>query len=272
MQAMGADTTRPTEDLRRSGARPGRLFAALRDVGDTLLVCLALVVVWQFLHWLAGEVAIASPWATVSRMVELLGQPSFWPHVQETLTAFAYALIYALGGGLIIGVTLGAHRLSGEVAEPILVALYSIPKITLYPVILLFFGLGMTAKVAFGAIHGIIPVIIFTMSAVRNINPAYLRTAQVLRMGPAETAWRVLMPATVPEIVSGFRVGFALTMLGTLIGELFASQRGLGFMILRSMERHDVATLMAVALLLFLFATISGWILLVIDRRLHRRI
>ena len=53
---------------------------------------------------------------------------------------------------------LGAHRLSGEVSEPILVALYSIPKITLYPVVLLLFGLGMSAKIAFGAIHGIIPV------------------------------------------------------------------------------------------------------------------
>ena len=64
---------------------------------------------------------------------------------------------------------LGAHRLSGEVAEPILVALYSIPKITLYPVILLLFGLGISAKIAFGVIHGIIPVAIFTMNAVRNI-------------------------------------------------------------------------------------------------------
>ena len=64
-----------------------------------------------------------------------------------------------------LGLALGAHRLSGEVAAPILVALYSIPKITLYPVILLLFGLGISAKIAFGVIHGIIPVIMFTMNA-----------------------------------------------------------------------------------------------------------
>lgn len=269
---MAVDTDTPIRDRARADGLAARVRAALREIGDTLLVFLGIVVMWQVLHWLAGDVAIASPWATAARMVALLGQTSFWPHVLETLTAFVHGLLYALGGGLVIGVALGGHRLSGEVAEPILVALYSIPKITLYPIILLFFGLGMTAKVAFGAIHGIIPVIIFTMNAVRNINPAYLRTARVLRMGPAETAWRVLVPATVPEIVSGFRVGFALTMLGTLIGELFASQRGLGFLIMRSMERHDVATLMAVALLLFLFATLAGWLLLVVDRRLHRRV
>lgn len=269
---MAVDTSPTRAGFGRPTGLVSRLLSGFREIGDTLLVFVAILLVWQFFHWLAGDVAIASPWATLTRMVELLGDPSFWPHVRETLTAFAYALVYALGGGLAIGVALGAHRLSGEVAEPILVALYSIPKITLYPIILLFFGLGMTAKIAFGAIHGIIPVIIFTMNAVRNISPAYLRTARVLRMGPGETVWRVLLPATVPEIVSGFRVGFALTMLGTLIGELFASQRGLGFLILRSMERHDVATLLAVALMLFLFATLAGWVLLAIDRRLHQRV
>lgn len=257
-----ASTTEPL------GAGNRKAGAAL----DTLLVILAILAVWQVLHWLAGDVAISSPWATLQRLAELLADPRFWPNVWETLHAFGLALLYALLGGLIIGVVLGGHRLSGEVAEPILVALYSIPKITLYPVILLFFGLGMPAKVAFGTIHGIIPVVIFTMNAVRNIAPVYLRTARSLRMGPLETGWRVLLPATVPEIVSGFRIGFALTLLGTLIGELFASQRGLGFLIIRSMERHDVPTLLAVALLLFVFATLTSWLLLALDRHLHRRL
>jgi len=254
-----------TEEFGAAARRGGALL-------DTLLVIVAILAVWQGLHWLAGDVAIASPRATLERLTELLADPRFWPNVWETLRAFGLALLYALLGGLILGVVLGGHRLSGEVAEPILVALYSIPKITLYPVILLFFGLGMSAKVAFGTIHGIIPVVIFTMNAVRNIAPVYLRTARALRMGPLETGWRVLLPATVPEIVSGFRIGFALTLLGTLIGELFASQRGLGFLIIRSMERHDVPTLLAVALLLFVFATLTSWLLLLLDRRLHRRL
>jgi len=245
---------------------------ALGGTLDTLLVMVAILATWQALHWLAGEVAIASPWATIARLVELLGDARFWPNVWETMAAFGLALLYALLGGLLIGVILGGHRLSGEVAEPVLVALYSMPKITLYPVILLIFGLGMSAKVAFGTIHGIIPVIIFTMNAVRQVAPVYLRTARVMRMTPIEIGWRILMPATVPEILSGFRVGFALTLLGTLIGELFASQRGLGFLIMRSMERHDVPTLLAVSLLLFIFATLCSWGLLILDRRLHRRL
>jgi len=252
-------------------ATPSLPAGAGRQARDTLLVLLGLIVLWQLLHWLAGSVALASPWASVVRLGELLGRASFYPNLAETALAFGQALVISLLGGLAIGVALGANRLAGAVADPILVALYSIPKVTLYPLILLFFGLGMEAKVAFGAIHGIIPVIIFTMNAVRHIRPVYLRSARVMRLGPLETARTILVPACIPEIVSGFRIGFALTILGTLIGELFASQRGLGFLLMKAMHSNDTPTILAIALLLFAFASLCSWGLLALDRRLHRR-
>ena len=92
------------------------------------------------------------------KLAAIMTDEDFPRHAWETGRAFGTALVIALVGGLVIGLMLGAHRLSGDVAEPILVALYSIPKITLYPVILLLFGLGISAKIAFGVIHGIIPV------------------------------------------------------------------------------------------------------------------
>ena len=70
------------------------------------------------------------------------------------------------------------------------------------------------------------------------------------------------MPAALPEIVSGFRIGFALTLLGTLIGEMFASQRGIGYMLVRAMETGDTATVMALALLLVVLATTASAALL----------
>jgi NitT/TauT family transport system permease protein len=100
--------------------------------------------------------------------------PRFAANAAATALSFAYALVIAYGIGLAIGAWLGAHHLSGAVGEPILVALYSLPKITLYPVILLIFGLGISGKVAFGALHGILPVALLTMAAIRNISPVYL--------------------------------------------------------------------------------------------------
>ncbi|HKU96705.1 MAG TPA: ABC transporter permease subunit, partial [Vineibacter sp.] len=169
------------------------------------------------------------------------------------------------------GVLLGAHRMTGDVAEPIFVALYSIPKVTLYPVILLAFGLGIQAKIAFGALHGVIPIVIFSLNAVRQINRTWLRTARSMSLTPMQTVRHVIIPATVPEIFSGLRVGAALTLLGTMLGELFASQRGLGFLLMTAIDLHDVKTIMAIALLITLFSIAMNTVMLMLDRRLHAR-
>jgi NitT/TauT family transport system permease protein len=162
------------------------------------------------------------------------------------------------------------RRFAGEVTEPILSSFYTIPKVTLYPVMLLIFGLGMSAKVAFGVIHGIIPVMLFTIAGVKNIEPVLLRTARVLRLSPAQTALSVLAPAVTPEIITGLRVGFALTLLGALIGEMFASQRGLGFLIINGIEVHDVRMMTTVTLIVVVFAVAANSLMLALDRHAHR--
>ena len=152
-----------------------------------------------------------------------------------------------------------------------LVALYSIPKITLYPIVLLAFGIGMPAKIAFGAIHGIVPIAIFALSAVRNLNPVYAKAARVMRMPPAQIASHVLLPAAIPEIFTGIRIGFSLTLIGTLLGEMFASQRGLGYLLIQAIGLHNVRVIMALTLLLVVIAVTASALLLAVDRRLRGR-
>jgi NitT/TauT family transport system permease protein len=236
------------------------------------VLIMALAALWQGLHWLAGDVALTAPGPTLAYAAQLLTSPRFWPNIAETGRALGLALLISSIGGLGLGILLGGHRLSGAVMEPVLVALYALPKITLYPLILLIFGLGLPAKVAFGAIHGVIPVTIFAMNAIRSINPVHLRTAQALTLTPWQTATTILLPAALPEIVTGLRVGFCLTLLGVLIGEMFASQRGLGFLLINAIGLNDVRMIMAVTLMLASFSILVNGLLLALDRRLHRRI
>ena len=243
--------------------------AAWRAHMDTALLVAALVGAWQLLHFAVGGDALPSPLAASRRLVHLLADPDFAANAAETARAFGYALLISWIGGLGLGVLLGAHRLTGDVFEPMLVTLYAIPKITLYPVILLLFGLGISAKIAFGALHGIIPVVLFTMTAVRNIHPVHLKSARALHLTPAATALHVILPATLPEVFSGFRIGFALTLLGTLIGEMFASQRGIGYLLVHAMQNNEPEIIVALALLLVAFATIASSLLLALDRRLR---
>lgn len=250
-------------------APPRRLVS--EATRDKVLLLVGLLVLWHVLALVTGPEVLTTPSATVRNLLHMMTAGDFGEHARETGTAFVAGLAISLIGGLAIGVLLGANRLSGDVAEPLLVGLYSIPKITLYPVVLLLFGLGMSAKVAFGAMHGIIPVVLFTMNAVRNIPPVYVRAARSMRLTPWQMFSHVLVPASVPEIVTGFRFGFALTLLGTLIGEMFASQRGLGYLLVKAMETNRTDVILALALLLVVIATAASWLLLALERRVHHR-
>ncbi len=243
----------------------------MRRFGGTAIVILACIAIWQSLYLYVGDSALASPLQTVEKLSVLLRNGDFWTHVTETGRAFVLALVIAVLGGISLGVILGLGRLAGDVAEPILVTLYSVPKIVLYPLVLLCFGLGMSAKVAFGVMHGLIPITLFSMNAIRQMKPVYRRTSQVLRLTTLQTALTVIVPAILPEIISGVRLGFSLTLLGVLIGEMFASQRGLGFLLTSAINLGQIDTIMAIALLLTVFAIACNTLMMMFDRHLAHR-
>jgi NitT/TauT family transport system permease protein len=236
---------------------------------NTAILIAGIFLFWELAYLVVGEVALRSPWQTIQFLGKLMQTDIFWVHLSDSLKAFAAALVIAVALGLLIGFSLGLHRLSGDAIEPMLVSLYSIPKITLYPIILLAFGLGISAKIAFGAIHGIIPVALFTLSAVRTIKPILIKTGRVLKLSPTATVREILFPAAVPEIFTGIRVGFSLTLIGTVLGEMFAAQHGLGYLLMNAISLYNVDLIMAVTFLLVVFAASVNTLLLAIDRRLH---
>jgi NitT/TauT family transport system permease protein len=239
---------------------------------DTTLLLVAFVVLWQIAYQIAGSVALASPLMTLRGAWGLVTSDDFWPNVEATLAAFAIAVVIETIAGLLLGVVLGLRRLLGDVVEPVLAGLYAIPKIIFYPIILLFFGIGMASEVVFGILHGIVPIIMFTMSAVRTIKPVYLKTGRVLNLSFAQTMWRIALPAAVPEIFSGLRIGFAGTLIGVLLSEMFGSRQGLGFLLMNAIGMNQSTLITSLTLLLIVFAGAMSGALMTIDERLHRRV
>lgn len=238
---------------------------------NTLVLITVLVLLWQGLYWWVGDVALASPLATLRYTSKLVATESFDMHLYDTLRAFAIAYALSVVIGLLVGFWLGFDRLSGDALEPMIVAVYAIPKLTLYPILLLAFGLGLSAKVAFGVLHGVIPIILFTLSAVHNTKPILIKTGHVLKLSRSQMVRWILFPAAIPEIFTGLRVGFALTLIGSLLAEMFASQRGLGYLLMNGIGLHNVELIMAVTFIIVVFAASVSSLLLYIDHRLHRR-
>jgi NitT/TauT family transport system permease protein len=237
--------------------------------GNAVILIVGLFLFWELAYLGVGDVALRSPWQTIRFLGTFMQTDLFWLHLTDTLKAFGVALVIAVALGLLVGFGLGLHRLSGDTMEPMLVALYSIPKITLYPIILLTFGIGISAKIAFGAIHGIIPVALFTLTAVRAIKPILIKTGTAMKLDPIVMVREILFPAAMPEIFTGIRVGFSLTLIGTVLGEMFAAQHGLGYLLMNAISLYNIDLIMSVTFLLVLLAASANMVLLTIDRRLH---
>ncbi|MGH7486451.1 MAG: ABC transporter permease, partial [bacterium] len=185
-----------------------------------LAISCVILAAWQGLHLLSSAEAIASPLATWRRLTSLLSSERFWIHALETSRALVFSFVLSVVAGTVLGVLMAAWRRAGEVAEPFVVALQSIPKVTLYPIILLLFGLGLSAKVAFGVLHGFIPMTLIALGSVRSINPALLRTARAMRLSLWQRIATVQIPAVLPDLVTGVRLAFSITFLGVMVGEL----------------------------------------------------
>ena len=234
------------------------------------LVALALLV-WQAAGWWTQGVAVSPPAATIAYAAGLLRTARFWDNAGATASAFAIAFALSAMAGLLLGLALGLWRFAGDVVQPLLAGFYTIPKVTLYPVVLLVFGLGAGAKIAFGVMHGLVPVTLFTVAAIRNLPPVLPRAARALRLSPGETIRWVLLPACLPQIVAGLRLGFALSLLGVLIGEMFSSQRGMGFLLVSGLAQNNVPLSTSIVLLIVVFAILANTAMLRLSRRIPER-
>jgi NitT/TauT family transport system permease protein len=239
----------------------------LRRAGDIVVASVALVAGWQALSLLIGTRYLPAPGQTLARIATAFGQRAFLDDLSATGGAYAIALAIAMAGGVVLGLVSGGSRAAGDMVGPVMHTIVALPKVTLYPVILLLFGLGDTAKVAFGILHGLPTVTIMTADAIRVLKPIFGKTARAMRLTRHDYALHVLLPAVLPQVLASLRICFALTLLGVLVGEMFASTHGLGHLLMASIGVDDMPTVMAIIVVLFLFAGFgSAGLLAAIDR------
>jgi NitT/TauT family transport system permease protein len=229
-------------------SRSGNLFG-------TLVFIAVLVTVWAGLAAILGERLLPGPIGTMERVVELARDADFGKHVLATGQAFAIAFALVCVAGVALGVAMGTSGMVRETVEPAVFGLLSVPKVALYPVILLLFGLGTPAKVCFGFLHGLPVLALVVAGVLKNIRPVYLRVARSLNLSRGATGMSVMLPYAVPEIISGLQLAFSITLQGVIIGELFASKEGLGFMLMQAIGSGDVRTALALTLLMVIGVT-----------------
>jgi NitT/TauT family transport system permease protein len=268
IEAAGeAPVSSTTESQAR--ARPRR---SVLDRLELLIVPVILLVVWQLAAMILGGTAMTSPVAAFRAMIEGFTTGWLTPSLAVTLRISATAFLVAAVLGLWVGFLLGLGRFWGKVMEGPLLWVYSIPKVTLFPVFLLFLGLGDRSQIAFGAFHGFFPLVLFVLSGIRAMSPVYVKVGRVYGLGRWKMFTRVVVPDILPSMVTGLRYCFSLTFLGVILGEMFASREGAGHLLVQAIGLHRLDRIFAIALALVLVALAVNSLFLLVQRKVaaHR--
>ncbi|MEX0405273.1 ABC transporter permease [Aquibium sp. LZ166] len=229
---------------------PGRVLAL--QVGSFLAVWAA----WEILSrsGLLYEGVVPSSFAVFGSIGEHLSDPVFYDHLGRT--AYEVVLGFLIGGvaGFAVGVAFGIWPFAGLTGEPYLSYLAPTPKIIFLPIMMVLFGVGPGSKVAMAAISCFFPVAVAVYAGTKLVDPILLRVARIFKASRMQMVRYVYLPALVPFLITGARLGAGVAIAGTLIAEIKLSNKGLGFLAIQHYNFFNTDDMYAVLIIIFTMA------------------
>jgi ABC-type nitrate/sulfonate/bicarbonate transport system permease component len=225
---------------------------------------LGLFVLWYCAtnFWGVNHLLLPNPVAVFDQLVDVLKGGGYLPDLRVTATEFVSAFALAMTTGTIVGFFVSRTRYAIRVFEPLFAGIYSIPIILFLPLYVLFFGLGLASKIALGATISFFPIVLSTIAGFGNVDRTLVTAARSMGASNYQLFRHVLVPAALPVIVTGLRMGFTVALLSILGSETIASLAGLGHHIVQLAEAMDMARMFAyiafvIAIAVLLNVTVS---------------
>ena len=238
---------------------------------------------------LAGQlgltIAFFGVWEALIRFgylkVYLYGQPSgiiqkFWKLLVDgsliadtAITAYESVLGFAVGSflGSLMGLALWLTPTLAAILRPFIVAINGLPKIALAPLIIVWFGIDIESKIAIAAIITFIVSLMTAYSGAMEVDTDLVRLMRSLGATPRQTFFKVVVPSTVPWIVSGLRLNVGFALIGAVVGEYIAAKKGLGFLVYYAGTLYDLNAVWVGLFMLMAVALVLDYLVTLIERR-----
>lgn len=254
-------------------ARPAFWERRATRIAGGLVLPLVILAVWQAVTvtGLIPPYRLPAPATVVQAAVQLAQNGDLWVHV--AISVQRVFLGFALGSavGLAIAAVVGLTRAGDILLSPTLAAFRAIPSLALVPLLLLWMGIGEDSKVTLIAIGAFFPVFTTVSAALRHVDPQSVEMARSFSLRGFALFRTVQLPAVVPSIMSGLRLGLAQSWLFLVAAELIAAAMGLGFLLTDSQFTGRVDRILLAIVLLALLGTLSNGILSLVQKHLLRR-
>jgi NitT/TauT family transport system permease protein len=234
----------------------------------SLLILILLLAGWK-LYVEVNDVSrfvLPPPEDVLSGTLEVLGEAETWQHLwitlQEILLGFGLALVF----GLVTGALLGEVPVLDRALTPYLVFLQVLPKVAVIPLLIVWLGFGMSAKVVIASVFAFFPITVGVRTGIRSVDPGHRDLARVLQADRRQRLWLVELPSALPSILSGMEVGIVLATIGAVVAEFLAGSEGLGWLSVAYLNQLQVDRLFGVIVLLSLL----GFVLYALVASLRR--
>jgi NitT/TauT family transport system permease protein len=230
----------------------------------------AFVVAWQAIVWIADypPFILPGPFVVAARFLEAVLDDTFRPHLVTTLGEILVGFTVGAAAAVPTGYVLARSRLANRVLSPYLVAAQAVPILALAPLVALWFGSGLLSRSVIVALVVFFPVAISTMIAVRGIDRRLLEMARTYRVTRSQRIRLVEIPAALPGIVGGLRIGITLAVVGAIVAEWTGGELGLGVLInLARGSLFDIPLLFATLVLIAIVGIALYTIVLLVERR-----
>jgi NitT/TauT family transport system permease protein/taurine transport system permease protein len=194
-------------------------------------ILVALLALWEFVPTTGLLPELFLPSLSKTLTVLWIDRHIYFAALLVTLYEVALSMLIACGLGILAGAVVGGLAVLRNLLLPIFSSLYAVPIVILYPVFTAWFGIGSQSKIAFAGIYGFFPVMLSTAAGIRTIDPQFLLAARSMGATLPQLVTRVIIPASVPTVFAGLRLGGALTIIGVVVAEMLTSSAGIGYLV-----------------------------------------
>ena len=243
----------------------------LRYLGAQFALLFAFLALWQLASGrLIDSFYISSPFAVAAKLATWLADGTLWNSFSYTFQAMAGGFVIGSTFGFAVGFALGRSQVLARLLDPFITAVYCMPKIALAPLLIMWFGIGISSKVAMAALIVFFLVFLNTFAGVRDVQSVHLQSVRIMGANSWQELRYVVLPSAAAWVLTGLKVSVPYALIGAVVGELISSNRGIGFLIGQASGLFDTAGVFAGLTVLALTGIALNAILKRIEQRALR--
>lgn len=242
----------------------------LKEVKNVVVSLIVFVLLWQILFITSdfnGNL-FPSPYMALQALIETVTKGVLFTNILTSLYRFLIGYLASIIVAVALGLVLGQLPGVFQYINPVVQLIRPISPTAWMPFIVLLFGIGDVPAIVIIFIAAFFPVLLSTVTAVRNINPVYLKVSKNFAISQPQLTWKVILPAAFPQITSGIHLALGSAWIFLVAGEMVGAQSGLGYQIIDARNNIRADILLATIIVIGVIGIILDGLIKVIERRI----